>query len=116
MYRCPGSCSVHVRCACRLSYYELVGGVLVMPARVFQSINGYSNLYWGWGGEDDDIAYRLLHAGHHLTRPPFRLALYTMMRHKKRRSPENKRMYLTLPSPALHLFPFATPIHLHCAQ
>ena len=43
---------------CRLAYQELVGGVLNMRTSHFQRLNGYSNLYWGWGAEDDDMAYR----------------------------------------------------------
>ena len=43
---------------CRLAYPELVGGVLNMRTQHFQKLNGYSNLYWGWGAEDDDMAYR----------------------------------------------------------
>ena len=42
----------------RLAYQELVGGVLNMRTEHFQRVNGYSNLYWGWGAEDDDMAYR----------------------------------------------------------
>ena len=42
----------------RLAYPELVGGVLNMRTEHFQRVNGYSNLYWGWGAEDDDMAYR----------------------------------------------------------
>jgi beta-1,4-galactosyltransferase 1 len=41
-----------------LAYQELVGGVLNMRTEHFQRVNGYSNLYWGWGAEDDDMAYR----------------------------------------------------------
>lgn len=42
----------------RLSYNMLVGGVLNMRVEHFQQVNGYSNMYWGWGAEDDDMAYR----------------------------------------------------------
>ena len=42
----------------RLAYSELVGGVLTVRTDHFQLLNGYSNLYWGWGAEDDDMAYR----------------------------------------------------------
>lgn len=34
------------------------GGVTMFPIRVFQQINGYSNKYWGWGFEDDDLLLR----------------------------------------------------------
>lgn len=42
----------------RLKYELLVGGVLNMRKEHFEMVNGYSNNYWGWGGEDDDMAYR----------------------------------------------------------
>lgn len=36
-----------------------MGGVLLMPNRVFRQIDGYSNLYWGWGFEDFDFSLRI---------------------------------------------------------
>lgn len=45
-------------CVCRLAYQMLVGGVLNMRMEHYQLVNGYSNMYWGWGAEDDDMAYR----------------------------------------------------------
>lgn len=40
-------------------YHKLAGGVLSMNVEHYIKINGYSNMYWGWGGEDDDMAIRL---------------------------------------------------------
>jgi hypothetical protein len=54
----PDAAADKMRCCCRLAYQELVGGVLNMRTEHFQRVNGYSNLYWGWGAEDDDMAYR----------------------------------------------------------
>lgn len=34
------------------------GGVTLFPVPDFEIINGYSNDYWGWGYEDDDLLYR----------------------------------------------------------
>ena len=34
------------------------GGVTMFPMDAFENINGYSNEYWGWGFEDDDLLYR----------------------------------------------------------
>lgn len=42
----------------RLPYKILVGGVFAIRSDHFFRVNGYSNLYWGWGGEDDDMGYR----------------------------------------------------------
>ncbi|WAR07150.1 BRE4-like protein [Mya arenaria] len=42
----------------KLPYQCLVGGVIAFPQADFIALNGYSNLYWGWGAEDDDMSYR----------------------------------------------------------
>jgi len=42
----------------RISFDEYFGGVTMFPVEVFNQINGYSNNYWGWGFEDDDLLLR----------------------------------------------------------
>jgi beta-1,4-galactosyltransferase 1 len=34
----------------QLWYQEIVGGVLAMNMNDYLAVNGYSNLYFGWGG------------------------------------------------------------------
>ena len=34
------------------------GGVTMFPIELFKKVNGYSNEYWGWGFEDDDLLLR----------------------------------------------------------
>jgi hypothetical protein len=36
------------------------GGVTLFPTKIFEKINGYSNKYWGWGYEDDDLLLRCI--------------------------------------------------------
>jgi hypothetical protein len=45
----------------KLPYEWLCGGVMLFRKRDFLAVNGYSNEYWGWGGEDDDMGFRLRH-------------------------------------------------------
>ena len=42
----------------KLPYPEYFGGVTLFPNDHFKLINGFSNEYWGWGFEDDDLLYR----------------------------------------------------------
>lgn len=42
------------------SYYS---GALLMPNAQFRGVDGYSNLYWGWGFEDVDLKRRFDRAG-----------------------------------------------------
>jgi hypothetical protein len=39
------------------------GGVTMFPVSEFEKINGYSNEYWGWGFEDDDLLRRCIDSG-----------------------------------------------------
>ncbi|XP_067674893.1 beta-1,4-N-acetylgalactosaminyltransferase bre-4-like isoform X2 [Haliotis asinina] len=89
MYSCPWQ-PRHMSVAIdemnyRLKYDILVGGVLNLRVEHYQELNGYSNMYWGWGAEDDDMAYRILHVGFKITRPPSTIARYKMIKHQKRR-------------------------------
>ncbi|XP_013140807.1 PREDICTED: beta-1,4-N-acetylgalactosaminyltransferase bre-4-like [Papilio polytes] len=38
---------------------DMFGGVMVMTLEQFSIVNGFSNKFWGWGGEDDDMHRRV---------------------------------------------------------
>ena len=42
-----------------LIFDDYFGGVTMFTSDIFEKINGYSNLYWGWGFEDDDLLFRV---------------------------------------------------------
>ena len=42
----------------RVPYESLFGGITAFKNEHFVSMNGYSNAYFGWGGEDDDLYHR----------------------------------------------------------
>ena len=48
---------------------RMFGGVSQMTFQQFNRVNGYSNNFWGWGGEDDQMFMRLNTAKYKLTRP-----------------------------------------------
>jgi len=77
-------------------YDGLVGGVLSMRREHFQQINGFSNLYWGWGAEDDDMYYRIKNNGLTVIRPPPCLGRYNMIKHKKREREKHIRKRVAL--------------------
>ena len=54
-----------------IPFKEYFGGVTLFPVQDFQKINGFSNNYWGWGFEDDDLRYRCVKHNLHLNRLTF---------------------------------------------
>ena len=47
---------------------EYTGGVAALSSQQFRAINGFSNLYIGWGCEDEDFYVRIVQAGLSLVR------------------------------------------------
>lgn len=67
----------------KLRYKGYFGGVTALTRDQFHQINGFSNAYWGWGGEDDDLLIRVQLQKMEIVRPPAEVARYTMVFHKR---------------------------------
>ena len=72
----------------KLPYKTIFGGVAAINTNQFRKLNGFSNLFWGWGGEDDDMSRRIHYKKLKITRYKPEIARYTMIRH--RQQPVNK--------------------------
>ncbi|XP_078738638.1 beta-1,4-galactosyltransferase 4 [Lampetra fluviatilis] len=67
----------------QLRYKGYFGGVSAMTVQQFRLVNGFSNRFWGWGGEDDDLRLRVEHMNMTIFRPPAAVARYTMIFHSR---------------------------------
>ncbi|KAK1169497.1 beta-1,4-galactosyltransferase 4-like [Acipenser oxyrinchus oxyrinchus] len=67
----------------RLRYKGYFGGVTAMTREQFSKVNGFSNTYWGWGGEDDDLRIRVELQRMKIVRPSPEVARYTMIFHTR---------------------------------
>jgi len=56
----------------QMPYPEYLGGVFLTKRREFEKVNGYSNEYWGWGNEDDDLYIRYQLSGSKIQQRPGR--------------------------------------------
>lgn len=65
----------------KLLYDELFGGVEMFTQEHFKLVNGFSNSFWGWGAEDDNLYKRLTWKGLQLWRPSTQYARYKMLKH-----------------------------------
>ena len=59
---------IHLSPAVSKFYYNLnygtdFGGVVALSRAQFNHVNGYSNRFWGWGGEDDEMNMRIYASG-----------------------------------------------------
>ncbi|XP_031536755.1 beta-1,4-galactosyltransferase 4 [Vicugna pacos] len=67
----------------RLRYSGYFGGVTALSREQFFKVNGFSNNYWGWGGEDDDLRLRVELHKMKIIRPLLAVGKYTMIFHKR---------------------------------
>ncbi|XP_055846874.1 beta-1,4-N-acetylgalactosaminyltransferase bre-4 [Episyrphus balteatus] len=77
-----------------LPYRGLFGGVVSIRSVQFQQVNGMSNLFSGWGGEDDDFYERITSRDMHIVRFDPSYSEYIMMVHKKEKPSEDRLKYL----------------------
>ncbi|CAL4065726.1 unnamed protein product, partial [Meganyctiphanes norvegica] len=66
-----------------LPYSRLFGGAVAMQSIHFNAINGFSNSFFGWGGEDDDFYNRLEKNGLEIVRFHPNIASYIALPHTK---------------------------------
>ncbi len=87
LYRCfdnPRHLSVAVdKFNFQLPYNTIFGGVSSLSKNQYLKINGFSNTYWGWGGEDDDISQRITFRGMSISRPDMVVGKYKMIKHNR---------------------------------
>nr|KAG5704979.1 hypothetical protein BaRGS_022821 [Batillaria attramentaria] len=102
MYRCaaqPRHMSVAVdKMLYKLPYNTIFGGVSAMTKDQFQDVNGFSNVYFGWGGEDDDMFKRIRHRDWKVLRYTSDVARYKTLGHAKEK-PNPGRIKLLHQSP-----------------
>ncbi|RWS27590.1 hypothetical protein B4U80_10589 [Leptotrombidium deliense] len=80
----------------KLPYANYFGGIAAMTSDQFTKANGFSNLYQGWGAEDDDIYARITNSGMNVTRKSLKIARYTALAHKSNRYHKNYKNNLNL--------------------
>ncbi|CAK1546889.1 unnamed protein product [Leptosia nina] len=100
-----------------LPYKTLTGGVLSIRTDQYTKINGFSNKFLGWGGEDDEFALRITKHGLNILRFPPDISRYTMLVHKQEKKNVARHQMLVNPNPekdGLNAMPFhITTQHTH---
>ncbi|XP_074027930.1 beta1,4-N-acetylgalactosaminyltransferase B isoform X1 [Leptinotarsa decemlineata] len=73
-----------------LPYLTLFGGAVAISSEQFQKVNGMSNRFYGWGGEDDDFYRRLVNSNLDPCRFSPQVSKYVMLPHKKEKASKDR--------------------------
>ncbi|VDN13415.1 unnamed protein product [Dibothriocephalus latus] len=75
-------------------YSSFLGGVTAFSWRHIETINGASNLFYGWGGEDDELAVRLQLNNIEVDRPSGTMGVFAEFdrNHPRDRNPKRKEL------------------------
>ncbi|XP_046361309.2 beta-1,4-galactosyltransferase 4-like [Haliotis rufescens] len=79
----------------RLPYSWYVGGIIALTPSLYKRINGFSNWFFGWGGEDDDFAKRMQSFGLRVERNSIKTGRYYAQSHgKDKGNPINPKRFI----------------------
>ncbi|XP_061379242.1 beta-1,4-N-acetylgalactosaminyltransferase bre-4-like [Danaus plexippus] len=100
LYSCPQQ-PTHMSSAVdcydfRLPYYGLFGGVTILKPTHYEAVNGYSNYYWDWGAEDDDMYARLQAQKFPVLHYSYSLGRYATLPHSPAKENSQKQVYLVI--------------------
>lgn len=70
--------------------HDYLGGVTLIGKETFLALDGYSNRFWGWGGEDNELFFRAKSAGIAIEE---RYGLFQKLPHKKSGVYKPERMH-----------------------
>lgn len=79
----------------KIPYDWIFGGAVAILKTQFLDVNGFSNKFYGWGGEDDDFYKRVTRNGTKICRFEESISRYTMLPHKKEVPNEDRYFYLS---------------------
>ncbi|XP_071807231.1 LOW QUALITY PROTEIN: beta-1,4-galactosyltransferase 6-like [Asterias amurensis] len=74
----------------KILYPDIFGQVFGVTKKQMEVINGFPNVYWGWGVEDDAIYGRILLHGYNRTRPVGEVGFYNTIRQDHKQAESNK--------------------------
>ena len=71
LYKCSDRFPRHLSSSIDKYHYTvpwagITGGVMAFTPQQYEAVNGFSNEYWGWGCEDDDMFIRIVNSCLHL--------------------------------------------------
>ncbi|KAK0066916.1 beta-1 4-galactosyltransferase 2 [Biomphalaria pfeifferi] len=106
MYRCadnprhfPVALKKYGRRTPKVMYKNSFGGIVALTKAQFLDVNGNSNLYFGWGGEDDDLLIRVETKAYKVKRENSSVYHYQMLKHdrndKKKGNVDRKLLLVT---------------------
>ncbi|XP_071808350.1 beta-1,4-galactosyltransferase 6-like [Asterias amurensis] len=87
----------------RLEYPSFFGAVTGLTKENIQQINGFPNVYWGWGGEDDDILKRLKIADIKVHYAKGKIGYYNVIKHHHESAPKQPERHKLLRDAGLRL-------------
>uniref|UniRef100_A0A0A9W4Z7 Beta-1,4-N-acetylgalactosaminyltransferase n=1 Tax=Lygus hesperus TaxID=30085 RepID=A0A0A9W4Z7_LYGHE len=79
----------------KVPYDSIIGGAVAIRKSQFVDINGFSNTFFGWGGEDDDFYNRITKDSNKICRYAPDVSQYVMLSHKKQK-PSTDRYYFLM--------------------